>query len=331
MIILKINENEGGQRLDKFLRKYLKEAPESFLYKMLRKKNITCNGKKADGRELLHTGDEVRLFLSDETIMKFGGRLPEAICKVSGDVEAYRQAYDSLGETETVFENAHVLVVNKPAGILAQKAEAGDISLNEWLIGYLLEKQAVTEEGLHTFRPSVCNRLDRNTSGLVICGKTLAGSQRMGRLLKDRTLHKYYHTYVRGAVREASRLEGYLRKDGRVNKAALVTKGEDASYIVTEYKPLRVYSDRTLLEVRLVTGKTHQIRLHLAAVGHPLLGDYKYGDRQFNDYYKKKYQIRSQLLHACRLEFPPMEGEFADLSGLVLTARPPEIFRALEH
>ena len=100
---------------------------------------------------------------------------------------------------------------------------------------------------------------------------------------------------------------------------------------MTEYKPLRVYSDRTLLEVRLVTGKTHQIRLHLAAVGHPLLGDYKYGDRQFNDYYKKKYQIRSQLLHACRLEFPPMEGEFADLSELVLTARPPEIFRALEH
>ena len=134
MVELEIREKEAGQRLDKYLHKYLKEAGNGFLYKMLRKKNITLNGKKAEGSEKLCEGDRVALFLSDETIAKFGGR--PAGTEGTGQ---YRNAYESLGELGIVFENRHVLILNKPAGVLTQKAEAGDVSLNEWLVGYLLE------------------------------------------------------------------------------------------------------------------------------------------------------------------------------------------------
>lgn len=151
----------------------------------------------------------------------------------------------------------------------------------------------------------------------------------MSSLLKDRSLHKYYHCYVKGKITEQAVLNGYLVKNEQTNKVKIVKEAKDASYIETEYQPLKNLSELTLLEVKLITGKTHQIRLHLASIGHPLLGDYKYGDKNFNDRYKKKYGIKNQLLHAYRLEFPEMDGKFQDMSGLILTAKEPDVFRAV--
>ncbi len=344
-----IKEKEAGQRLDKYLRKYLSKSTSGFLYKMLRKKNITLNGKKASGSEMLHEEDEVALFLSEDTIVKFGGRVSEAgRDALSGDALQrisqqesiwekrclqYEEAYRKLGAFEIVFENRHVLVVNKPSGLLTQKAASDDLSLNEWLIGYLLAKGEITKEELHTFKPSVCNRLDRNTSGLVLCGKTLQGSQKISALLKDRSLRKFYCLFVKGVVTKGAEIEGHLKKDGQINRVTICKDGgdKDASYIKTVYQPLKNYRNMTMLEAELVTGKTHQIRIHLAGIGHPVLGDYKYGYFEFNDLYKKKYGIHTQLLHASRLEFPKMDGEWEDMSELVLKAEPPEIFRLLDE
>lgn len=347
MVEITIRENEAGQRLDKYLHKYMKEAPSSFFYKMLRKKNIVLNGKKAAGSEILAAGDSVRLFLSAETIGKFGGAasdiLPEgagsqttagaaaAEKRLQQECAAYREAYQKYGSLEILFENKDVVIVNKPAGILTQKADDKDLSLNEWLIGYLLTSGSLSVQDLLTFHPSVCNRLDRNTSGIVICGKTLAGLQKMSSLLKNRDLHKYYHCYVKGNITEKARITGYLRKDEKSNKVKITKEAENASYIATEYCPVKNLSGLTLLEVKLITGKTHQIRLHLASIGHPLLGDYKYGDKSWNDKYKKKYGVKSQLLHACRLEFPQMDGQFQNMSGLIVTASKPDIFRIIEE
>lgn len=326
---IEIGRNEAGQRLDKFLHKFMPLAPSSFFYKMLRKKNITLNGKKAEGKEKLSEGDLLHLYLSDETINGFQEK--------NIWFSEYERAYKELKEVQVVYEDEHFVIMNKPAGILSQKAGAEDISLNEWLIGYLMEKGELDQNQLKTYRPSVCNRLDRNTPGLVIGARSLAGSQEMNRLLAGRRIRKFYRMFAKGYVEKEETLEGYLIKDEAANKVSIVKEDfmaknishEKASYIKTRYYPLRRFTDRTLVEAELITGKSHQIRIHMAQAGHPLLGDYKYGDRSWNDRYKRQYGIGSQLLYACRLEFPSLEGDLAGISQKVLEAPYPAQFQKL--
>lgn len=329
-----ITDREAGQRFDKYLHKLLPEAGSSFLYKMLRKKNITLNGKKADGGEKLTSGDQVEIFFSEETLAKFMGSAAD---------DEYTAAYQKCKGITVLYENGHILLADKPAGVLTQKAKWNDVSLNEWLIGYLLAKGEVTRMDLQTFKPSVCNRLDRNTSGIVLCAKTVAGAQLLGGLLQDRTLHKYYQLYVKGKMQEERQIEGVLVKDGRTNRVTVkgLTKGMEAahedtdaqkeSYICTRYRPLSVCGDKTLLEVELLTGKPHQIRAHLASIGHPLLGDYKYGDARWNDEYKRSCQVRAQLLHAYKVVFPRIEEPFGDISEKTFLSPLPEVFARVQR
>lgn len=316
MKLIEVREQDGNQRLDKLLARHLKEAPKSFLYKMLRKKNITLNGKKADGSEKVQAGDQIRIFLSDETYAKFAGNAVQ---------NAPRYPVTSL---DIIHEDDHILLINKPSGMLTQKAKLSDLSLNEYMLGYLQQSGQWSGEEEGSFRPSVCNRLDRNTSGIVICGKTLAGLQQMSKVLKDRSLHKYYQCLVHGRMEEPQKIEGYLWKSPSANKVQILkSERPEAFPIVTEYRPLTVYEEATLLEVCLVTGRSHQIRAHLASVGHPILGDYKYGDRRVNDRCKKAWGLESQLLHSCRLELPQMEAPLQKLSGKVFTAELPAIMK----
>lgn len=307
-----IGNNQAGQRLDKFLHKFMREAGTGFLYKMLRKKNITLNGKRAEGSEILKSGDTVAFFFSPETYAKMTG---DAVQSSAGDVSAeYVRAYRSLSGAgiSVLYEDSHILIADKPAGILSQKAESQDVSLNEWLIGYLLEERAFPAGELRTFRPSVCNRLDRNTSGIVLCGKSLAGSQYLSRHIKDRSIRKFYLTICVGEICREATLQGYLKKDSKRNRVEIRESAADSKqeeYIKTVYRPLAVSDGHTLLEVELITGKTHQIRAHLASAGHPLIGDYKYGDSRINQIMEKRYGLKHQLLHAYRAELPAFDAD----------------------
>lgn len=334
-----IGKNQAGQRLDKFLHKYMPEAGNGFLYKMLRKKNITLNGKRAEGSEILEPEDTVSFFFSDETFQKFTGRpLPSesgvsAAARAGSGAQIYRRAYKVLSGITVIYEDDDILIANKPAGILSQKASASDLSLNEWLIGHLLEENPALAQELDTFRPSVCNRLDRNTSGLVLCGKSLAGSQLLSRYIRERSVGKFYRTVCAGELTEGATIKGYLEKDSAGNKVTVREKpsgnGRD-SYIETAYRPLISAGGYTLLEVELITGKPHQIRAHLASMGHPIIGDCKYGSERVNRKFRESYQLSSQLLHAYRVVFPLCgQGVGAAVSEKEFRAPYPEIFRRI--
>lgn len=317
MKLITVKENEAGQRLDKLLAKYLNKAPKSFFYKMLRKKNITLNGKKAEGNEKLQVGDEIKLFLSDETIAGF-----------TEEKKIVRVKHPQL---DVVYEDANLLLINKPAGMLSQKAAPTDISLVEHVISYLLETKQLTTEELQSFRPGICNRLDRNTSGLVAAGKSLAGSQAMNELFKERSLHKFYRCIVAGSLTEKQRIEGWLWKDEKTNQVKIYPKEQkDSLPICTEYQPLQQLSvggkPYTYLEVNLITGRSHQIRAHLASIGHPLVGDTKYGNTTINQLFRKQYGLKYQLLHAYRLELPKLSGVLSNISEQKFLAPLPSLF-----
>ena len=311
---LNISENEAGQRLDKLLGKYLKEAPTSFLYKMLRKKNITLNGKKASGNEKLKSGDVVKLFLADETIEKFSGT----------------EKVTARGNLNIIYEDNHIILINKPVGMLSQKAKESDVSAVEELIGYLINSKQLQMSELKTFHPAFCNRLDRNTSGILAGGKTLTGLQELNQFFKERTIEKYYLTIVKGILETDAYIKGYLTKDEKTNKVKISRNETEGSVAIeTAYRPLCHNQNVTLLEVHLITGKAHQIRAHLASIGHPIIGDYKYGDKKLNEAVRK-FGIKDQMLHAYRVEFPKdLPEKFSALRGRTIIAPLPEEFETL--
>ena len=383
---IEITALQAGQRLDHLLSRYLKEAHSGFIYKMLRKKNITLNGKKATGSEKLCEGAAVRLFFADDTLRKFTGQAPAGgQAAVRGRDRRHAEA-QTAGRLDVLYEDTDVLLVNKPAGMLTQKARPEDVSLNEYALQYLLGEGAVTPDDLLTFRPSVCNRLDRNTSGIVAIGKTIAGLQALSRIFRDRSVSKCYKALVLGHLEGEKTIDGWLLKDERTNKVTVLPEEmSGAQRIYTRYDPVgyltltqggrvpagisagstahagkvqegktpgrrvpagtaaggripegtvqpadgRKALELTLLDVDLLTGRSHQIRAHLSSIGHPLAGDPKYGSRRLNDLLRRKYGITRQLLHAERITFPDMEGRLRHLSGRTFTAPLPEDFARL--
>ena len=307
-----ITRDNAGGRLDKILTNYLNKAPKSFIYKMLRKKNIVLNDKKAAGNEIIKEGDSIKLYLADDTIAKFQGKSP-IVTKKAPDIPI-------------VFEDDNILILDKPAGLLSQKSNPSDISVNDFLLQYLKSDDPL-------FKPGISNRLDRNTSGLVLAGKNLYATRMLNDAIKNRRLQKKYLCLVKGIVEKEALIDGYLIKDEKTNQVSVHAEtpkekdDEKANRILTSYLPLERYSDATLLEVDLITGKSHQIRAHIASIGHPIIGDPKYGDAQVNAAYKQKYHVNRQLLHAYKIIFRTMEGDLSYLNGSSVTGMLPEDFQ----
>ena len=199
--------------------------------------------------------------------------------------------------------------------------------MNEWLLGYLVEKGEADASTLRRFKPSVCNRLDRNTGGILICSKSLTGARKTAELLRDRTLRKYYQAAVLGTVKKGGRIEGYLHKNEVTNTVSFTSSAKrGGSWTKTVYTPLITGNRYSLLEMELITGKTHQLRSHLAQMGHPILGDPKYGDLAVNEKIRGEFGLRGQMLWCCRVEFPRMEGDLEQLSEKVIVCDPPRIY-----
>lgn len=326
-----ISSTESGQRLDKYLKKYLDKAGSGFIYKMLRKKNIVLNGKKAAGNELLVSGDVVKMFLSEETIDKFtGGRR-----NISGTTEKNILNIKCTGNriicgrysVDILYEDDNIIFLNKPAGLLSQKADRDDVSLVDIFTAYMRDNAVIG------YNPGICNRLDRNTSGIVAAGKSVAGLQKLSEAIRDRRVKKLYHCIVCGKVISGEHLIGYLVKDTLTNKVTIYDdnnaagvlgehsiSARKADYIETIYRPIGTCDVGTILEVELITGKTHQIRAHLAMTGHPVVGDVKYGAPRRKD-------IKHHMLHAYEMRFGEEDGVLAGVSEATITAPYPAEFR----
>ncbi|MBR2187391.1 MAG: RluA family pseudouridine synthase [Lachnospiraceae bacterium] len=305
-----IESADEGQTLLKYLEKVLPGAKGGVVFKALRKKNIVLNGGKATGKEVLKERDSVKVFFSDEVIEGFKPKFGKDALKVSVKKEELKRFKKNI-----VFEDANILIVNKDADLLSQSDGSGSISLNDMLLSYL-----ENEVKHYAVKPSVCNRLDRNTSGLVLCGKTQKGLKALSEVIRDRSLKKYYYAIVCGDLKGKLKLKGYLHKDREKNMAEITEdkRYEDSDPVETIAEKegrIRIKDhDLSLLKVLLVTGKPHQIRAHLLSAGYPVLGDMKY----FTGESKKcaeELNVRRQMLHAFRVEFPKMDKELSSVSN----------------
>ena len=301
-----VEAEAAGQRIDRFLSGEDTGLSRSALQALVAEGHVLCNGKQIAKSLKLKAGDTILLEIPD-----------------AKPIEAVPQDIP----LDIVYEDEKVIFLNKPAGVLSQKAKETDVSLTEALGAYLSEKNAGEET---MFRAGLCNRLDRNTSGLILAGKTVAATQQLSELIAERAVGKYYLTVVKGTVTETERIRGYLTKNERTNRVSIQREQQgDAVYIETAYRPLCAGRGCTLLEVELVTGKSHQIRSHLASIGHPLAGDTKYGDAEFNRRFREKYGLKYQLLHSWKTVFPELTGTLSDLSGKTFTAPLPSSVRRI--
>ena len=291
---IKITKNEEGQRLDRFLKKYLNKANQSFIHKMIRKKNIKVNGSKAGPDIVLKTDDTVQLYLSDETIDKFRDKKTLQKTDIHFDI---------------IYEDDNILVVNKPIGLSTQPDKTGKKNLVDEIKVYLDAKE---ENISFTFKPAVCNRLDKNTSGLVIAAKNYDALKQTNKAIRERKIRKYYMAKVHGIIKDDLELKDYLIKKDNKNMVKIINEyRENSKSVITYAHPLKREGKYTWLEVEIETGRAHQIRAHLASIGHPIAGDKKYGKKD-----NEKYQV----LHAYKLLLDGFEGNLSYLNGMEIVS-----------
>ena len=304
-----INSSENGLSLEKYVFKVLKTAPMSFIYKLFRKKDIKVNGHHQDKKYRLVTSDVVAIYINEQQFEEF---LKDKELEPNTKIKNW-----------IIYEDDNVLFVNKPKGLLVQKSSPHDESLDQYVLEYLMATNQYNPNKEKGFVPGPAHRLDRNTSGLVVFGKTHNALALLFDLFKNHDLiNKHYLALVVGQVeKEKDTIDAPLKKDEETNTVKVAKNGKTAK---TVYKLLKKYDEYSLLDVTLLTGRTHQIRVHMAYINHPIVGDSKYGDFEANKVFKQKYGFSSQFLHAYKIGFGDLPAPLTNLSRKEFTAEPRE-------
>ena len=301
-----IKKEDSNQRIDKFVRKYLNDAPLSFIYKTFRKKDVKINGKRVKENYILQENDVLRIYITDEQIAEFNK--PVDVTKV-----------DIKGNLNIIYEDENILILNKPKGILVH----GDINeirrtLSNQVLYYLHQKGEFRNDGL-SYVPSPTHRLDRNTSGIIVFAKNFISSKEMMDLFKDHeNIKKTYLLLVFGKLNEKEgEINAPLLKDEKSGFVKVASLKDGAKSAKTLYKVIAENDKYSLVEATLITGRTHQLRVHFAYIGNPIVGDEKYGNFKRNDEFIKKFDYKNQFLIAYKLQFKNVEGQLSYLSNRV--------------
>ena len=311
-----VGKNDSGQRLDKFLTKLCPSMPQTMLYKSLRKDCVKVNGRHIkNGAYRLCEGDELKLFLKDGFFEK----------KAAGD--AFLRADTDI---DIIYEDGNILLVNKREGVCVHADDDGsENTLIDRIKGYLYKKGEYMPDRENTFTPSLCNRLDRNTTGIVIAAKNAEALRVMNQKIKDREIKKLYLCAACGIFeKKQGELKGFLFKDEKEKRVYVSDCSKPGTKtIITRYRVIKEKNNLSLVEVDLITGRTHQIRAHLAHIGHPLVGDGKYGSNKLN----KSFGMTSQALCSYRLkfEFTTDAGELNYLNGRCFSVKRVEFLEKL--
>lgn len=294
-----IDKNADGSTLEKYVKKQLPNAPLSFIYKVFRQRDVRINGVRKDRKEIIHEGDKVSIYISDQYFEEFTSKR---------EIEK-RDDISSL----IIYEDDNLLIINKPRGMLVQKAEANDISLNEMVLSYLYLKGEYDPND-NSSSPGPAHRLDRNTAGLVLFGKNSAILRELNEVLQGKlNVEKHYITLVKGRVEKDGVVDAPIYK--LTNKSQAFVDFEKGKEAKTEYHVLSTNKDFSLLDINLLTGRTHQIRVHMAYIDHPVVGDNKYGDFSLNKRIDEEFRFTNQFLESYKLAFKKVDGPLSNLSN----------------
>lgn len=297
-----VNKEEEGQTLEKYVKKVLPNVPLSFIYKLFRKKDIKINGHPEDKKVKVSCGDTVRIYITDQQLEDFSTSEKEV--RPSDELVKY-----------IIYEDENILLINKPRGLLVQKDKPNVKALDDMVLSYLAYKGEYDKEQ-KAFTPGPCHRLDRNTQGIVIFGKNIATLQYLMSIMQDKSkIEKHYLALVKGNILEKGKVDVPLKKvtDKSLVKVASIKDGGKKA--VTLYEPVKNYKDCCLLSLTLLTGRTHQIRVHMAYIGHPVIGDSKYGDFTLNKEFENKYHFVNQFLVANYVKFDQLDYPLTYLNG----------------